>query len=191
MHTVVCSLTSVGIAGAPHWSTWFLSLSSSFAPSYSQTWLVIVVDPAYTSTFPSSFPLSVSPHTFSVSPRPGLSLWQIRLTIPFFYTILPHYLPFLSHSFPPRSDLPLWLVPPFTSPFHFTLFGLPSYRPDLSLWQVPPSLFPPPFSFLQARLVIVAGPAVFLLPPSLHYPFRVIVAGPAAHSPFYLEDHPS
>ena len=68
--------------------------------------------------------------------------------------------PFLSHSFPPRPGLPLWLVPPCTSPFHFTLF-----------W----------FTFLQARLVIVAGPAFPISILFSNFTPILLFTGPACH----------
>ena len=73
----------------------------------------------------------------------------------------------------------------FLYPIHTSLS--PFYRPGLSLWQVPPisflfllhtSLF---FFILQARLVIVAGPA-YLLISSLHLFFLSLsLLGPACH----------
>ena len=93
--------------------------------------------------------------------------------------IFPSITTFLHH----RPGFSLWQVPPISFLYPIHTFLSPSYRPALSLWQVPPisflyllhtSLF---FFILQAWLVIVAGPAFFLLS-SLHLPLSLSLKSP-------------
>ena len=105
--------------------------------------------PPYTSFFFSSFPLYSLPRTYSVSLRPGLSLWQVPPYYPPFWTILLHHLLLLPPSvplLPTKTRLAIVAGP--------ALLSFPRYLLHI---------FSPFLPALQARLVIVAGPAVFLL----------------------------
>ena len=100
--------------------------------------------------------------------------------LPKFYHPIP---PSFSHN---RPGLSLWQVPPISFLYLLHTSLSPSYRPGLSLWQVPPILsyylshtslsFSLSLSLLQARLVIVAGPAYLLLS-SLHFSLSLSFIG--------------